>query len=104
MIWGCAQIREDFEQDWVQRIAANDAVRFRHADCDVWLYLIQQLAAVIQRGNRIGQAAWSFRSRKVRDFHYGYVWGHGGHEQEEELPSGSAADIMAAGSQWWPVV
>ena len=104
MIWGCAQIREDFEQDWVQRIDANDAVRFRHADRDVWLYLIQQLAAVIQRGNKIGRAAWLFSSRKVGDFHCGYVWAHGGREQEEELPSGSAADIMAAGSQWWPVV
>ena len=104
MFWGCAEIREVFEQDWTQRITENDPVWFHHADCNVWLYLIQKLAALIRRGNQIGQAAWSFSLRKVGDLHYGYVWGHGGREQEEELPSGSAADIMAAGSQWWPVV
>ena len=65
--------------------------------------MILKFAALIRRGNSIGAAAWSFQPRQVRDLHYGYVWGHGGHEQEEELPSGSAA-IMAAGSQWWPVI
>ena len=77
-----------------------------------------KLAQLMRRGNRIGQAAWSFRvcgnridqaawsfqPRQVRDLHYGYVWGHGGHEQETELPTGSVADIMAAGSEWWPVI
>ena len=75
------------------------------AKTEDWYYLILKLAQLIRRGNRIGQAAWSFQPRQVRDLHYGYVWGHGGHEQETELPtSGSVADIMAAGSQWWPVI
>ena len=66
--------------------------------------MILKLAQLIRNGKRIGQAAWSFQPRQVRDLHYGYVWGHGGHEQETELHYGSVADIMAAGSQWWPVI
>ena len=105
MVWGSTENRAAFEQGWVQRIDEMDSAWFQRANRDVWMYLILKLASLLRRGNRIGQAAWSFQPRQVRDLRYGYVWGHGGHEQEEELrPGCSAADILAAGSQWWPVI
>ena len=104
MVWESAESRAAFEQGWVQRIDAMDPAWLQRGNRDVWIYLILKLAKLIRGGNRIGQLAWEFQPRQVKDLHYGYVWSHGGHEQQEELPSGSTADIMAAGSQWWPVI
>ena len=103
MVWESAESRAAFEQGWVQRIDAKDPVWLQRGKRDVWIYLILKLAELLRRGKKIGQAAWSFKPRQVKDLHYGYVWGHGAKEQEEELPS-STAGIMVAGSQWWPVI
>ena len=104
MVWGFAETRAAFEEEWVQRIGLHDPWGLQCGKRDIWLYLLMKLAELIRRGNHIGPAAWLFQARQVGHLRYGYVWGHGGHEQEDELPSGSAADIMAAGSQWWPVI
>ena len=101
MVWESAESRAAFEQGWVQLVHANDPVWLQRGKRDVWIYLILKLAELLRRGKKIGQAAWSFKPRQVKDLHYGYVWGHGAKEQEEELPS-TTAGIMAAGSQWWP--
>ena len=104
MVWESAESRAAFEQGWVQRVDANDPVWLQRGKRDVWIYLILKLAKLIRGGNRI-KLAWEFQPRQVKDLHYGYVWSHGGKEQATEFPtSGSVADIMAAGSDWWPVI
>ena len=103
--WVLIEQQAVLEREWVLRVAANDPWVLQSVRNDVWYYLILKLAQLIRRGKRIGQAAWSFQPRQVRDLHYGYVWSHGGKEQATEFPtSGSVADIMAAGSEWWPVI
>ena len=104
MVWGSPETRGAFEEDWKRSCQANDPWWFQYAARDIYLYLILKLAKFIRSKSSIGQAAWSFQPRRVGDLHYGCVWGHGGREQENELPSGSAADIMRAGSAWWPVI
>ena len=115
MVWGLAAAKAakvwcpaDHQVDqrpWVHRVAAQDSWELTLSKMDVWYYCIRKLAQLIRRGNHIGQAARSFQPRQVRDLHYGYVWSHGGKEQATEFPtSGSVADIMAAGSDWWPVI
>ena len=104
MVWWDSSSQAAFLQIWVQRIQENDPVGLQLGNGDVWLYIILKLAERINRGNGIGEEAKCFKPRQVRDLHFGYVWGHGGKEQYQELRSGSLAEIMADGSQWWPVI
>ena len=102
--WVLIEQQAVLEREWVLRVAANDPWVLQSARNDVWYYLILRLAQLIRRGNRIGHIAWSFQPRQVRDLHYGYIWAHGGHEQETPLLMNSMAEIMAAGHRWWPVI
>ena len=104
MKWGSTehealQRRMRYEEDWQQTVDSMDPCWFVASYKNVYLYLVKKIASLIRRNNKIG-LGWHFASRKVKDLHYGCVWGFGGKEQEEPL----TADIYASGSQWWPVI
>ena len=98
MDWGSSDPKA-LEQKWVRGIQSMDSAWLRRAKMNLWLYVLLKLAHVLRHTRSIGQAGWSFH-RRVQDLHYGYVWGHGGKEQEDPLP----LNVMAGGFQWWPVI
>ena len=91
----------------VQRIhAQGDGECIKQAGGNVFVYLVLKLAARLRmRANKPnGPAAWEFSTKRVTDLHCGYLWSHGGSEQQTELSFESQASILAGGSQWWPVI
>ena len=73
---------------------------------NVFNYLVLKLAARLRMKARKsnGLAGYEFSTKRVTDLHCGYLWSHGGPEQQTELSFESAASISDGGSQWWPVI
>ena len=98
MEWGGAQQRL-YEMKWKQRVASMDPIWFQLSSNDVYKYLILKLAELIRRKKSIGQAAWTFAGKQVKDLRYGCVWSHGGREQETPLPE-NVCDPVSGCDVW----
>ena len=99
MDWGSLDPKA-LEQTWVREIQKMDSDWLIRAKMNLWLYLVRKLSHVLTNTKGLKEAGLIFYYRRVQELHYGYVWGHGGKEQEQPLP----LDVMVGGIQWWPVI
>ena len=104
MTWGSDQARIAFESEWMKRIDQEDLSAFRSCKREIYLYLVAQLGQRLRTTSRIGQAGWRFHGKRVKDVHYGCLWGHGGKEQEAPLDESNVHDAELGGSSWWPII
>ena len=104
MTWGSDQARIAFESEWMKRIDQEDLSAFRSCKREIYLYLVAQLGQRLRTTPRIGQAGWRFHGKRVKDVHYGCLWGHGGKEQEAPLDESNVNDGRLGGSSWWPII